>query len=152
MSDVVTSDRIEKRIQLKASRARVWKALTDSKEFGAWFKCALEGPFEVGKPIKGRITYPGFEHLTFEWIVERMDEPDVFSYRWHPHAVDPKADYSHEEMTRVEFRLEEAEGGTKLTVTESGFDKIPAARRAEAFRMNDGGWAAQMKNIEAHLA
>lgn len=152
MSDVVSSDRIEKRIQLKASRERVWRAVTDSKEFGTWFKCALEGPFQVGKAIKGNITHPGYEHLKFEWIVERMDAPSVFTYRWHPAAIDTKVDYSTEEMTKVELRLEEKDGGTLLTVTESGFDKIPAARRAEAFRMNEGGWTQQMKNIEAHLA
>jgi uncharacterized protein YndB with AHSA1/START domain len=152
MNDVVNTDRIEKRIQLEASRERVWRAVTDSQEFGTWFKCALEGPFQVGKPIKGRITHPGYEHLTFEWLVDRMDAPSVFAYRWHPYAVDPKVDYSGEETTRVEFRLEEKDGGTLLTVTESGFDKIPAARRAEAVRMNDGGWTAQMKNIEAYLA
>lgn len=148
----MSTDRIEKRIELKASRERVWRALSDHREFGAWFACALEGPFEVGKPVKGRITHPGYEHLTFEWIVDRMDAPSVFAYRWHPYAVDPEVDYSGEKMTSVVFRLEEKDGGTLLTVTESGFDELPAARRAEAFRMNEGGWAQQMKNIEAHLA
>jgi uncharacterized protein YndB with AHSA1/START domain len=146
-----TSDRIEKKIVLRAPRARVWRALTDAAEFGAWFRVKLEGQFAVGQSIRGNITHPGYEHLTMEVFVERMDDPKLFSFRWHPYAIDPKVDYSSEPTTLVEFRLEETAEGTVLTVVESGFDRIPAERRAEAFRMNEGGWAAQMENIQRHV-
>jgi uncharacterized protein YndB with AHSA1/START domain len=146
------TDRIEKQILLKAPRARVWRALTDAREFGTWFRVKLEGDFQVGKPIQGRITYPGYEHLTLEATVERMDAESLFSFRWHPNALGPSSDYAHEPTTLVEFRLETAVGGTLLTVVESGFDQIPAHRRDEAFRMNEGGWAEQVKNIERHVA
>lgn len=145
-------DRIEKKLLLHAPRARVWHAITDSAEFGTWFRVALEGPFEVGRVVKGRITYPGYEHMTMEVTVERMDAEELFSYRWHPYAVAPDADYSTEPTTLVEFRLEEVTNGTMLTVTESGFDRIPADRRDEAFRMNDSGWTEQMENIRRHVA
>ena len=146
------TDRIEKKVLLKAPRSRVWRALTDAREFGAWFQVKLEGDFSVGKRIHGKITYPGYEHLTMDVTVEVMDDQRLFSFRWHPYAVDPKADYSHEPTTLVEFRLEEEAGGTLLTVVESGFDKIPAERRAEAFLRNSEGWAEQMKNIQKHVA
>src|SRR5262249_31431580 len=120
------TDRIEKKIVLRAPRARVWSALTNAEEFGTWFKVKLEGQLGVGESNKGRITYPNYEHLTMEVTVEAIRPQDLFSYRWHPHAVDPKVDYSSEPTTLVEFRLEDAEGGTLLTVIESGFDKIPA--------------------------
>jgi uncharacterized protein YndB with AHSA1/START domain len=148
----VTSDRIEKKITLRAPRSRVWKALTDTAELGAWFGVKLEGRFVVGESIKGKITHPGYEHLDWEVTVERMDPEQLFSFRWHPYAIDQKVDYSKEPTTLVEFRLTEVAEGTLLTVVESGFDKIPAGRRDEAFRMNDGGWAAQMTNIERHVA
>jgi uncharacterized protein YndB with AHSA1/START domain len=147
------TDRIEKRIELNATPARVWRALTDHREFGQWFRVKLEGPFQPGKSTRGRITYPGYEHLVMEIVVERIEPGRLFSFRWHPYAVDPKVDYSKEPMTLVEFRLEKTAGGggTLLVVTESGFDAIPAARRDEAFRMNSGGWTQQLKNIEAHV-
>jgi len=145
------SNRIEKQILLRAPKTRVWRALTDSQEFGTWFRVKLEGPFEVGRVVKGRIMHPGYEHLVMEVTVERMDPENVFSYRWHPYAVDPDVDYSQEPMTLVEFRLEEVPDGTMLTLVESGFDRIPASRRAEAFRMNDGGWSAQMENVRRHV-
>jgi len=149
---MTNTDRIEKKVLLKAPRSRVWRALTDAREFGAWFQVKLEGDFSVGKRIHGKITYPGYEHLTMDVTVEVMDDQRLFSFRWHPYAVDPKADYSHEPTTLVEFRLEEDAGGTLLTVVESGFDKIPAERRAEAFLRNSEGWAEQMKNIQKHVA
>lgn len=145
-------NRIEKKIELKAPVARVWRALTDYREFGEWFRVKLEGPFEAGKTTRGQITYPGYEHLVMEVVVQKMEPERLFSYTWHPYAVDPKMDYSKETPTLVEFKLEKTATGTLLVVTESGFEKIPANRRAEAFRMNDGGWAQQMKNIEAHVA
>jgi uncharacterized protein YndB with AHSA1/START domain len=146
------NDRIEKRIELKAPVSRVWRALTDYREFGEWFGVKLEGPFVAGQVSRGQITYPGYEHLKLEAVVEKMEPERVFSFTWHPYASDPKMDYSKETPTLVEFRLEKTATGTVLLVTESGFDKIPAGRRAEAFRMNDGGWTAQMTNIEKHVA
>ena len=146
-----STDRVEKRIELKAPPARVWRALTDHREFGEWFRVKLEGPFVPGKTTRGRITYPGYEHVTMEVEVQKMVPERQFSFTWHPYAVDPKKDYSKEPPTLVEFKLEKTPAGTVLVVTESGFDSIPAARRAEAFRMNSGGWTEQMKNIEAHV-
>jgi uncharacterized protein YndB with AHSA1/START domain len=146
------SDSIQKRLLLHVPKERVWCALSDSTEFGAWFGVALEGPFEAGRTVKGRITYPGYEHVTMEVVVERMDSGKLFSYRWHPYAIEPGVDYSHEPTTLVEFRLAETADGTMLTLTESGFSQIPAHRRTEAFRMNDSGWTEQMGNIKRHVA
>ena len=146
-----TTDRIEKQILLSAPRARVWRALTDSKEFGTWFQSAFTEPFRPGARLKGRITYPGYEHLVIEFIIDKMEPERLFSYRWHPNAVDPGVDYSKEPMTLVEFTLEEAKGGTLLKLVESGFDRIPITRRAEALKSNEGGWAEQMTAIEGYL-
>ncbi len=146
------TDRIEKSVDLKAPVERVWRALTDHNEFGAWFRVKLEDPFVPGEVSRGRITYPGYEHVVWEARITRMDEPKYFSFTWHPYAVDPDVDYSGETPTLVEFRLEPTASGTRLTVTESGFDKIPAHRRPDALRMNDGGWAEQMRNIEGYVA
>jgi uncharacterized protein YndB with AHSA1/START domain len=146
-----STDRIEKQIVLRAPQARVWRALTDAGEFGAWFRVKLDGPFVPGGRTTGHITYPGYEHLTMDVKVERMDAETLFSFRWHPAAVDPKVDYSKEPTTLVEFRLETVAEGTRLKVVESGFDQLPASRRDEAFRMNSGGWAIQMENIERHI-
>ena len=150
-TDRMQTDRIEKQVLLRAPRARVWRALTDSAEFGAWFGVRVQGAFAQGARVKGQITTPGYEHVTLEIDIERIEPERLFSYRWHPYAVDAKVDYSSEPTTLVEFRLEEAKEGTRLTIVESGFDRIPAARRAEAFRMNDGGWTYQIKNIERHV-
>jgi uncharacterized protein YndB with AHSA1/START domain len=147
----MTTDRIEKKVLLRAPRARVWRAIADAREFGAWFLVNLESPFAPGATVRGRITYPGYEHVTMEMTVETMDPERLFSFRWRPYAIDPDVDYSAEPKTLVEFRLEEADGGTLLTITESGFDGIPAARRAEAFRMNDQGWTEQTENIRRHV-
>jgi uncharacterized protein YndB with AHSA1/START domain len=144
--------RIEKRIELKAPVSWVWRALTDHREFGEWFRVKLDGPFVPGQISRGHITYPGYEHLKWEAVVQKMEAERLFSFTWHPYAVDPKMDYSKETPTLVEFRLEKAESGTLLLLTESGFDKIPSDRRPEAFRMNDGGWTEQMKNIESYVA
>jgi uncharacterized protein YndB with AHSA1/START domain len=146
-----STDRIEKRIELNAPPARVWRALTDHREFGEWFRVKLESPFVPGKTTRGRITYPGYEHLIMEAVVQEMETERLFSFHWHPYAVDSRVDYSKEPPTLVEFRLAKTPAGTLLIVTESGFDSIPAARREEAFRMNSGGWTEQMKNIEAHV-
>ncbi len=146
------TDRIEKRIELKAPVARVWRALTDYREFGEWFRVKIDGPFVAGEVSRGQITYPGYEHLPWEAVVKAIEPERLFSFTWHPYAHDPKMDYSQEPQTLVEFQLEKTAAGTLLTVTESGFDKIPAARRAEAFMRNEGGWAQQMKNIERYVA
>jgi uncharacterized protein YndB with AHSA1/START domain len=145
-------DRIEKRIELNAPVARVWRALTDYREFGEWFGVNLQSPFVPGKPTRGNITYPGYEHLVMEVVVQKMEPERLFSFHWHPYAIDPKVDYSTEIPTLVEFKLEKTPAGTLLLVTESGFDSIPLSRRDEAFRMNAGGWAEQMKNIEAYVS
>lgn len=150
--DKPSTDRIEKRVVLRAPRSRVWRALTTTKEFGAWFGVNLEGGFAEGSSVRGRITIKGYEHATLEMLVERIEPERYFSYRWHPYAIDPAVDYSTEPTTLVEFTLEETEGGTALTIVESGFDRIPLARRAVAFRMNDAGWAGQIKNLARYVA
>jgi uncharacterized protein YndB with AHSA1/START domain len=119
------SDRIEKRIELRAPSSRVSRALTDYREFGAWFRVKLEAPFEVGRLARGQITYPGYEHVTWQAVVEAMEPERLFAFAWHPYAIDPTIDYSKEPTTRVEFRLERKGPGTLLIVTESGFDAIP---------------------------
>lgn len=144
-------NRIEKRIELKAPVGRVWRALTDYEEFGQWFRVKLDGPFVPGQVSTGHVTYPGYEHLKWEAVVQRMEPESLFSFAWHPYAVDPSVDYSKEEPTLVEFRLAPAAGGTVLTVSESGFDKVPEHRREEAFLRNSGGWAIQMENISKHV-
>ena len=148
---VTSTDRIEKTLVLRAPKGRVWRAITTPEEFGTWFKAKLGGTFVVGRTTTGQITHPGYEHLTMEIQVERIEPEDFFSYRWHPYAIDPKVDYSNEPTTLVEFRLEEVPGGTMLTIVESGFDRIPAERRNEAFRMNDKGWAGQIENIRRYV-
>jgi uncharacterized protein YndB with AHSA1/START domain len=145
------TDRIEKSIELKAPVSRVWKALTDHREFGAWFRVKLEGPFVPGEVSRGQITYPGYEHVRWEAIVQRMEPERLFSFTWHPYAIDPNEDYSGEPPTLVEFTLEPTAKGTLLRVVESGFDKIPKTRRSEAFRMNERGWSAQIENIARHV-
>ena len=147
---------IEKRIELKAPVSRVWRALTDYREFGEWFRVALEEPFVPGQMTRGRVLHPGYEHVIWEATVEKMEPERLFSFTWaHPQSLDKadySPDYSRDPKTLVEFRLEPAAGGTLLVVTESGFEKVPAERRTEAMRSNDGGWAQQMKNIEAYVA
>jgi uncharacterized protein YndB with AHSA1/START domain len=144
-------DRIEKQIELRAPIERVWRALTDSNEFGMWFRVKLDGPFVAGEITTGHITYPGYEHLKWQVVVKQMEAPRLFSFEWHPYAVDPNVDYSREPATLVEFRLEPTATGTRLTVVESGFDALPSHRRDEAWRMNDGGWSIQIQNIQTHV-
>ena len=145
------NDRIEKSIELKAPVSRVWKALTDHQEFGTWFRVNLENPFVPGQATRGRVTYPGYDHLRFEVVVQKMEPERLFSLTWHPYAIDANQDYSKETPTLVEFTLEKTANGTRLRVVESGFDKLPSNRRDEAFRMNDGGWSIQMENIARHV-
>lgn len=146
------NEAVEKKIGLNAPVSRVWRALTDFREFGEWFRVKLEGPFAPGQSARGHITYPGYEHLKWEVMVQKMESERLFSFTWHPYAIDPKIDYSKETPTLVEFKLAKAGQGTLLTIVESGFDKVPAHRRAEAFRMNEGGWTEQLKNIERHVS
>ncbi|HEY1731756.1 MAG TPA: SRPBCC family protein [Terriglobales bacterium] len=148
----MAENRIEKKIELSAPVSRVWRALTDYREFGEWFRVKLNGPFVPGKASTGHITWPGYEHLEWEAVVQEMEPEQYFSYTWHPYAIDANLDYSTETPTLVEFRLERTATGTLLTVTESGFEDIPSERRLEAFRKNEGGWAQQMKNIETYVA
>jgi uncharacterized protein YndB with AHSA1/START domain len=143
---------IKKQIELKAPLSRVWKALVDHKQFGEWFRVHLEAPFETGKAACGRILHPGYEHVTWRVLVTKMEPEKLFAFTWHPYAVKEGVDYSKETPTLVEFHLEKTKTGTLLTLTESGFDKVPGSRRAEAFRMNEGGWTEQMKNIEAYVS
>lgn len=148
----IGTDRIVTTVELRAPLARVWRAVADAREFGAWFRVALEGPFAPGRPVRGRILHPGFEKVPFEAVVERMEPERLFSFRWHPYAVSEGVDYSKEPTTLVEFAFEKTAQGTRLTVTESGFDALPAHRRDQAFRMNEGGWVAQLENVARHVA
>jgi uncharacterized protein YndB with AHSA1/START domain len=145
------SDRIEKVVEIKAPVSRVWQALTDHEEFGAWFRAKLENPFVPGEVTRGHITYPGYEHIEITLHVVAVESERLFSFTWHPYAIDPDVDYSSEPRTLVAFRLTPHAGGTRLTVTESGFDAIPKDRRFEAFRVNEKGWGMQMENIERYV-
>jgi uncharacterized protein YndB with AHSA1/START domain len=145
------TNKIEKELLLRAPKTRVWRALTDSSEFGTWFGIRFDAPFEPGRALAGKMTIKGYEHLEMDITIDRITPENYFSYRWHPYAVDAAVDYSKEPTTLVEFHLEESAGGTLLKITESGFDQVPAARRAEAFRMNDNGWSGQMKNIQRYV-
>ena len=159
---MTTLDRIEKTITLRAPIARVWRAISDAREFGAWFGVAFDSPFAAGARTAGTIQPTTVDAevaalqaphtgTPFEIVVERMDAPQCFSFRWHPYNVDAGADLSNEPTTLVTFALAEVAGGTLLTITESGFEHIPLARRAEAFTANEGGWEHQSKLIEKYL-
>ena len=152
-TDTPVTDRIETRVEVNAPRSRVWRAVSTAKEFATWFGIQLDGEFAAGATVRGRITIKG-EPVTLDLRLERIEPEHYFSYRWHPYAIDPKVDYSAEPTTLVEFRLDEIAGGkgTAVTIVESGFDKIPLARRAEAYRMNDKGWASQTKKLVAYVA
>lgn len=147
----ITTDRIEKQVQLRHSPSRVWRALTDAQEFGKWFGALFTEAFKPGARLKGKLTHKGYEHMTMDVTIERMEPERLFSWRWHPGATKPGEDVSAEPMTLVVFELKEVPGGTLLTVVESGFDQIPHARRASAFKDNEGGWTSQMRAIEEHL-
>lgn len=146
----LTTDRIEKTTVLRAPQTRVWRALTDAGQFATWFGITVTEPFTPGRTVTGQLTMRG-QQFTIEFAIERLDPEQYFAYRWHPYAIDPGTDYSAEPMTLVEFRLRPVADGTELTVTESGFDRIPAHRRDEAYRMNDGGWKSQIENLRRHV-
>jgi uncharacterized protein YndB with AHSA1/START domain len=149
-------NKIEKRIELNVPVARVWRALTDYREFGEWFRVALETPFVPGQVSRGHILYPGYEHMIWEALIETMEPERLFSFTWpqiqHHDKERYSPDYSQAPRTLVEFRLEKAATGTLLVVTESGFEKVPADWRGDALRGNDGGWTQQMKNIESYVS
>ena len=144
-------DRIERKIVLKAPRNRVWRALTDAAEFGSWFGVKMDGTFAPGRRVTGKVTHPGYEHVAWDITVERMEPERVFSWRWHPYAVEQGVDYSKETPTLVVFELTDVKEGTQLTVVESGFDQVPLERRALAYRMNGLGWTFQMQAIARHV-
>jgi len=143
------TDRIEKQIVIRAPRSRVWQALTDSAQFGAWFRVALEGPFEAGTEVHGKMTYPGYEGLPFKARVERIEPEDYFSYSWPPSGG--KIDRPNEPWTLVEFRLADAEEGTLLTVIETGFDNLSPELRASELAAHTGGWETQLGNIRSYV-
>lgn len=154
MSTVLDSNQIERQILINAPRERVWQALTNAEQFGRWFGAKLDGQqFVVGQRTRGQITICNYEHVWFDAVIERIEPQKVFSYRWHPYAIDPAVDYDREEPTLVTFTLRDAaNNGTLLTVVESGFDKVPPQRRLEAFRMNHRGWEAQLNNIAEYVS
>jgi uncharacterized protein YndB with AHSA1/START domain len=144
-----STDRIQKTVLLRAPRSKVWRALTDSSQFGQWFGARLENQFVPGQRTQGAITIPGYTHIRFEVDVDQIEPERLFSYRWQP-GGNPDKDPA-EPSTLVVFQLEEVPEGTRLTVTETGFDRLPAARRAKAYRENDSGWSGQMENIRKYL-
>lgn len=158
-----STDRIEKTTVLRAPRERVWRAISDAKQFGSWFGVEFDGPFVAGQHLTGRIvptsvdaevakSQEPYRGRAFDFTIDRIEPMRLFSFRWHPFAVDQNVDYSKEPTTLVEFVLEELAEGTKLNITESGFDKVSLDRRAQAFAMNEQGWAAQAKLLEKYLA
>lgn len=147
-------DRIERSIRIDGSRDKVWRALTDAEQFGAWFGADLSGnAFSPGQRVRGPMTLPGYEHLFFDAVTERVEPQELMSFHWHPYSDDPLADYADEQPTLVTFTLRDLPGeGILLTVVESGFSLIPAYRRAKAFASHEGGWDAQLDNIAKHVA
>ena len=159
----MSTDRIEKKILLRAPRKRVWRALSDSAEFGTWFGVKFEGPFTPGARIRGTVVGTAvdaevakmqkqYDKVPFEMTIERIEPERLLSFRWHPNAVEAGVDYSNEPTTLIEFTLEDVPGGVMLTVTESGFDKIPLARRAKAFTANEQGWGIVVELVEKYFA
>lgn len=166
------ADKIEKHVKLRAPVSRVWRAIADAQEFGRWFGFTLEGPFAPGKTMKGtfdlKINEAGLMELQTRlgipasrvkvpagsitlFTVERVDPERYFSFRWIPYSIDAEADLEHEPTTLVELSLEPTAEGTSLTIVESGFDRVPASRRARAFAMNEGGWASQADNLRKYV-
>lgn len=157
------NNRIQKQTLLRAPVQRVWRAIGDAQEFGAWFGMAFDGPFAAGRSITGRLAPTQVDEdvarlqaphagLRFEFMVVSVESPRRLVLAWHPFAVDPARDYSAEPMTEIEFQLEDAgSGSTRLTITESGFERLPPERRAPAFEANSGGWTHQLRLIEKYL-
>ena len=151
MTQATDTNVIEKEIVLRAPLSRVWSAISNAEQFGQWFGMQFDGAFKAGQPIRGKFSNPKYAHLTLQMTIVDIEPESLFSYRWHPGAMDPDVDYSQEPTTLIEFRLSETADGTVLTVIESGFDQIPEWRRAEAFRMNSGGWTSQVENIRKYV-
>jgi len=147
-----STDRIEKVVELKATRSRVWRAISSAKEFETWFRVKLDGEFAEGKTVLGQITVPNYEHVRIEMQIQKIEAERYFAYRWHPACTDPTVDYSKESTTLVEFLLDDAPDGCVLTIVESGFDRLPANRRAEAFRQNEGGWRGCATALAKYVA
>ena len=158
----MSTDRIEKKIVLRAPLDRVWRAVSDATQFGSWFGAAFDAPFEEGARATGKIVPTSVDPEVaklqephrgkpFELVVHRIEPPHRISFRWHPYAIEPGVDYSREPMTTIVFELEEVPEGVALTISESGFDRIPLARRAEAFKANEGGWEHQARLIAKYL-
>jgi uncharacterized protein YndB with AHSA1/START domain len=147
-----STDRIVKQVNLETPRARVWRALTEVEQFNAWFGVALTSPFTPGAEVSGQIANKGYEHVRMTIWIEAVEPERLFSFRWHPYAIEEGADYSAEPTTLVTFTLEETMSGTSLTIVESGFDAIPESRRAKAFEMNAAGWSGQAERIRKYLA
>lgn len=157
----MSADRIEKQVVLRASLDRVWRAISDAAEFGQWFGVRFDGPFVAGTAVTGTITPTTVDADVARlqephagnratWHIVAVEPPRRFAYRWHPFAVD--ADVQDEPMTLVEFTLAETPEGVLLTIVESGFDALPAARRSSAFEANSGGWAHQAELVREYLA
>ena len=145
-------DRIDVRAELPVAVSRVWRALTQATEFGAWFGVRFDSPFQAGHESVGQVVTPGMEHLTWRAVIQDIEPEQYFAFTWHPYAIDPGRDYSEEVPTLVEFHLSPtSSGGTNLTLTESGFDDLPDARRDEAWSMHQQGWSQQMKSLRAYL-
>jgi uncharacterized protein YndB with AHSA1/START domain len=145
------TNRIDKRIEVKAPVSRVWRALTDYQQFGEWFCAKMDGPFLPGQVVRGVTTYPGHEGHQFDVVVQKIEPERLFSFTWHPYAVDTKIDYSKEPPTLVEFKLEQTEDGTVILLSESGFEKVPESRRLEAFRKNDEGWTEMIESLANYV-
>ncbi len=159
----MNTDQIVKSIVLQAPLPRIWRALSDSTEFGSWFGMKFEAPFTPGAIMHGAIRpttvdaeiarmQKPYEGTPAEITIERMEAERLFSFRWHPYAIEPGVDYSQEPATLVAFTLEQTPEGVLLTVTESGFEQLPVARQAKAFAANEGGWGMQMKLIERYVS
>ncbi|MEM7445403.1 MAG: SRPBCC family protein [Pseudomonadota bacterium] len=146
------ADRIVKQVELKAPISRVWRAISDHKEFGQWFRVKLDGPFIPGAVQTGKMTYPGYEHLPWLVTVERVEPESYLSFRWHDYDETSDLDIADQPTMLVEFQLEPTAEGTRLTITESGFEALPDPRRIEVLRDNTEGWNIQAKNIAAYLA
>ncbi len=151
MNEDTHQDKIEKIVDLAAPVARVWGAITDHKEFGEWFRVRLDSPFKVGETTTGNITFPGYEHVKWISVTEQMDHERLFAFSWPPSAVDPDTNYAPGAKVRVEFKLEPIETGPRLTITETGFQQFPEAKRLEVLRSNIEGWNIQAKNVAAHV-
>ena len=145
-------DEIKKVVDLAAPVARVWQAIADHKEFGEWFRVQLDNPFELGVTTTGNLTFPGHEDVAWVSLTEQMEHERLFAFSWPPSAVDPDTEYDKDAKVLVEFRLEPTESGTRLTITESGFQQFPEAKRLEVLRSNIEGWDIQAKNVASHVA